>query len=211
MTEPSSVVVGTKDELWDGEMRAIRAFGEEIVLIRIKDQVRAYRDRCAHLGVRISQGTLDGCKLRCSAHHWEYDACTGQGLNPSSVRLEEFPVTIRGDQLILSRRQAVGTAATLAPPSEPSSQPQLVGPVLRMGKHARAIASAIRAKDTEAQIVERGAYLRVHAPNACCVTRASIEDQLGEPFAIPQDLEPILASFSGKMSYTKDEVRWSAL
>jgi nitrite reductase/ring-hydroxylating ferredoxin subunit len=81
--------------------------GVPVVLLRIDAAVYAYEDRCAHQGMKLSAGRLDGAVLTCAAHHWTYDALSGCGLNPVAVRLRRFPVHIDGDAIL------VDTAATL--------------------------------------------------------------------------------------------------
>jgi toluene monooxygenase system ferredoxin subunit len=89
------------DELWRGDMTA-RAVGRtKLVVIRIDDGVYAYEDRCAHLGVALSEGSLDGRVLTCSAHHYQYDACTGRGVNPKDVCLRAFPVRVEGGDVLV--------------------------------------------------------------------------------------------------------------
>ena len=51
-------------------------------------------DRCAHLGVALSTGSLAAGVITCPAHHYCYDARTGAGINPSTVRLRRLPVQI---------------------------------------------------------------------------------------------------------------------
>jgi toluene monooxygenase system ferredoxin subunit len=75
------------DDLWEGEMRGVVARRRKILLLRLDGVVRAYEDRCAHLGVPLSEGTLAGGVLTCRAHCYEYDARTGAGLNPQTVCL----------------------------------------------------------------------------------------------------------------------------
>lgn len=88
--------VAELDDLWDGEMAPCRAGGRRILLIRLGDAVRAYEDRCVHMGVPLSEGQLDRQVLTCSAHHYQYDAMTGRGINPAAVCLVRFPVRIDG-------------------------------------------------------------------------------------------------------------------
>jgi toluene monooxygenase system ferredoxin subunit len=82
-------------DLWDGDMTGVVVGGHKVLLVRKGDEVRAFADRCAHLGVPISEGSLDGDVLTCRAHHYTYSACTGEGINPASVRLTRYPVAIR--------------------------------------------------------------------------------------------------------------------
>ena len=38
---------------------------------------------------------LAGRELTCGTHRWEFDALTGQGLNPSTSQLARLPVRVR--------------------------------------------------------------------------------------------------------------------
>jgi len=75
--------------------------GTKLLLVRAGGRISAYEDRCAHLGLPLSGGRLQGLSLICPAHEWEYDACTGRGLNPATACLKSFPVTIDGGQILV--------------------------------------------------------------------------------------------------------------
>lgn len=89
------------DELWNGEMMACTAQGAKVLLIKLGDEIFAYEDRCAHLGVPLSQGSLEGHVLTCSAHLWQYDVESGFGVNPSAARLRPFPVKVVGGDILV--------------------------------------------------------------------------------------------------------------
>ncbi len=82
-------------ELWDGELLGLELAGERVVLVRIDGVAHAYVDRCAHLGVKLSEGTLVGHTLTCRAHGYAFDACTGCGINPASASLRRLPLEVR--------------------------------------------------------------------------------------------------------------------
>ena len=75
--------------------------GRKVLLVRLDGDVRAYEDRCAHLGLPLSGGRMDGTTLICPAHEWEYDMTTGRGVNPATVCLKSYPVKIEGDQILV--------------------------------------------------------------------------------------------------------------
>lgn len=83
------------EELWDGEMRGLVVGGRKVLLLRIGGEVRAYLDRCAHLGVPLSEGAFADGVLTCGAHHYTYDATTGAGINPKTTQLRVFRVVVR--------------------------------------------------------------------------------------------------------------------
>lgn len=85
---------GLLGELWDGEMAPRTVGGRRVLLVRLGDEVRAYEDRCVHLGVALSEGRLDDRVITCSAHHYQFDAGTGRGINPRAACLTRYPVKV---------------------------------------------------------------------------------------------------------------------
>lgn len=82
------------EELWVGELRSFLLADQRVLLLRTEVGVCAFVDRCPHLGVPLSQGTLSGNVLTCRAHRYSYDAVTGQGINPRGLQLQALPVRI---------------------------------------------------------------------------------------------------------------------
>jgi toluene monooxygenase system ferredoxin subunit len=91
--------VGALADLWRGEMRPLQIAGQRVLLIHTSAGVTAVPDRCMHQGFPLSSGRLQGCVLTCAAHEWQYDVCTGAGLNPDNVSLRRFPVEIRDGEI----------------------------------------------------------------------------------------------------------------
>ena len=83
------------EDLWIGEMIGLELAGVPVLLVNIEAEVRAYLDICPHQRSRLSEGELAGCALTCGTHRWEFDALTGQGLNPSTSQLARLPVRVR--------------------------------------------------------------------------------------------------------------------
>ena len=88
-------------DLWSGEMRGVLVDGRRVLLVNLDGDVHAYEDRCLHQSVPLSEGRLEGHVLTCSAHEWQYDACTGRGINPENVRLRGFAVRLEGDDVLV--------------------------------------------------------------------------------------------------------------
>jgi toluene monooxygenase system ferredoxin subunit len=88
-----------ESELWLGELRQVRLQGGKVLLLRTDEGVFAYEDRCPHLGLPLSVGTLEGHTLTCPAHHFQFDATTGQGINPSCLRLRRYPIECRAGMI----------------------------------------------------------------------------------------------------------------
>ncbi len=93
--------VATLDELWDGEMIALETEGQVVLLVNVNGGIHAYADSCPHLGTRLSQGSLQRNALTCSTHGWEFDVCTGHGINPKTACLESFAVKVESGDILI--------------------------------------------------------------------------------------------------------------
>jgi toluene monooxygenase system ferredoxin subunit len=82
------------DELWLGEMRGCNVAGRRVLLLRLPSGVCAYEDRCAHLGIPLSEGTFRDGVITCPAHGFQYDALSGAGINPKHTSLARVPLRI---------------------------------------------------------------------------------------------------------------------
>ncbi|HWB80223.1 MAG TPA: Rieske 2Fe-2S domain-containing protein [Nannocystaceae bacterium] len=88
-------------ELWDGEMRGCAVEGRNLLLVKLDGCMHAYADRCPHLGMKLSAGTLEDGVITCAAHCFEFDARTGAGVNPRNARLQPYAVAVEGDDVLV--------------------------------------------------------------------------------------------------------------
>ena len=86
-----------------------------------------------------------------------------------------------------------------------------VGPVLRMSDDIDAIIAAIEEDnpDTEIEVIDRGAYVRIQAEQRMKVTRASIERHIGRTFEMRQ-LEPMTPQWLRVLSIVFTPMRYPA-
>ena len=190
-------------ELWDGDMTARRVDGHDLLLVRHNGVVYAYENRCAHQGVALSEGRLDGYVLTCRAHHWQYDVRSGSGVNPATACLRRFAVKIEDGNVFVD----VHAPSPDFPNVEDVGDG--VGPVLTGHPRAQAVLEAIRRLNPSIEIQNRGSYIRVLAPRRCLVTRSAIEDILRQPFDFRAELEIMMPSFKGRMHLDDDEAVWT--
>ncbi len=95
------VRVASLPDLWRGEMTACSVSGRSVLLVRLDEGVFAYENRCAHQGMPLHQGRLDGVVLTCPIHEWTYDARTGTGKNPAKACLRRFATRVEGDEIFV--------------------------------------------------------------------------------------------------------------
>ena len=95
--------VAAASELVDNGTKAVRFFGEDLVLYRDRSGTFGLLDRhCPHRRADLSYGAVEDCGLRCSYHGWLFDAdgsCLEQPFdqtsNPNS-RFRDRAATDRG-------------------------------------------------------------------------------------------------------------------
>ncbi len=192
---------GTLDDLWEGEVRGVKLGGVDIVLCNVDGELFAYEDRCPHLANPLSDGVLERNVLTCAAHEWEFDARSGQGVNPSAARLKPFPVRLDDDRIFIAIPPESARAV-----DEPDRR---VGPVLHATPFARVVAAVIEDENADAIVRDEGAYLRVLAPGICCLPRAALEAATGPAVRFPGDLEVVMSSFTGVLKLTDDGAVWT--
>lgn len=85
----------------------------------------------------------------------------------------------------------------------------MVGPVLRQGEVASAVAeaAAIDNPDKKVEVEDKLAYIRVQADGEMIIRRTTIEEMLGRPFAM-RDLEVNLSSFAGRIETGPEQIRF---
>lgn len=93
-------------DLADGEVRAATAGGRKVVVVRVGDERFASENRCLHLGVRLSDGHLDGTVLECRWHHWRFDFDSGavDAADGSFESFTTYPVSVDGADLLIDPR-----------------------------------------------------------------------------------------------------------
>ena len=89
------------EDLWSGEMMGLEVDGERVLLVNVDHCIHAYADICPHQKSPLSEGTLEDKILRCGRHHWEFDVCSGSGVNPRNACLRLFPIRVDGEDILV--------------------------------------------------------------------------------------------------------------
>jgi toluene monooxygenase system ferredoxin subunit len=99
--QPNFVEVCGVEDVWEGEMECFCVRDAAILLLKLDGQFRAYQGRCPHQGVALVEGHLDGTVLTCRAHHWQFNALNGEGINPRRAHLECFSTEIVAGMVLI--------------------------------------------------------------------------------------------------------------
>lgn len=84
-----------------------------------------------------------------------------------------------------------------------------VGPIMRQGELARAVAEAAEIDNPgkTVSVFDKVAYLRIQADDELVIRRQTVEEMLGRPFKM-SELEVDLSSFAGQIEIRPDQVRF---
>jgi hypothetical protein len=55
-------VVMPAEDLWEGELTGVQLGDKKIVLLNVAGEIRAFEDRCPHLGFQLSEGSSTGAR-----------------------------------------------------------------------------------------------------------------------------------------------------
>ena len=118
-------LVGSED-LAVGDLISIRAFANELVVLRDEDGVaRAFDAHCPHMGAHLGGGRVVGSGVKCPYHGWEYDG-TGRCVRipytdariPRRARIRSYPVH-EADGIVYAWYHAGDAAPTYDIPGVP--------------------------------------------------------------------------------------------
>ena len=91
------------DDVWEGDMEVFEVGSQKVLIVHAPGgEIRAFHPVCPHADYPLIEGDLDECILTCSAHLWEFDVLSGEGVNPTGVALKSYPVKIENDDVLVS-------------------------------------------------------------------------------------------------------------
>jgi len=74
---------------------------KEICIANIDGHYSAMDNVCLHQGGPLGQGTIEGGKVVCPWHGWEYDPQTGAAVHNANAKVAVYPLKIEnGDVLV---------------------------------------------------------------------------------------------------------------
>jgi nitrite reductase/ring-hydroxylating ferredoxin subunit len=67
-----------KDEVQEGKMRGYQMDGLPVLVAKVDGKTYAIKNRCTHLGCRLSEGQLEGLIVTCPCHGSKFDISNGK-------------------------------------------------------------------------------------------------------------------------------------
>jgi nitrite reductase/ring-hydroxylating ferredoxin subunit len=102
------------DALWDGEMEAFDVGSDEVLLLKVNGEIRAYDGSCPHQGASLVEGELESGVLTCAVHEWQFDALSGESVNPKGICLRRHDVRVTSQGMVEVRLRAANRTGVSA-------------------------------------------------------------------------------------------------
>ena len=93
------VAVARVEDVPPGTMKPVEADGTPIALANVDGELYAVQGHCLHLQGPLGDGRLEGAKLTCPWHGWQYDVRTGLNEFDHAIRLETYEVTVEDGEV----------------------------------------------------------------------------------------------------------------
>jgi nitrite reductase (NADH) small subunit len=98
------VKIATQSELPpEGEAREFPCGEQVICVANVNGMITAMDNVCLHLGGPLGQGVIEGDKLVCPWHGWQYDPKTGEAGHNPSAKVAVYPVRIENGDVMIER------------------------------------------------------------------------------------------------------------
>src|SRR6476659_10943813 len=81
----------------EGEAKEFACGDKVICVANVNGVISAIDNVCLHRGGPLGQGTIEGDKLVCPWHGWQFDPKTGAVGHAPDQRITTYPLTIEGE------------------------------------------------------------------------------------------------------------------
>jgi len=84
-----------------GEAKEFACGDKMICIANVDGTLSAMDNVCLHRGGPLGQGMVDGGKVICPWHGWEYDPRTGEASHNPTAKVAVYPVKVEGDDVMV--------------------------------------------------------------------------------------------------------------
>ena len=99
---PSYVRIAARSELpAEGQAKEFTGGGKVICVANVGGTISAMDNVCLHRGGPLGQGLVEGGKIVCPWHGWQWDPKTGEAGHNPAARVAVYPVKVEGEDVLV--------------------------------------------------------------------------------------------------------------
>jgi nitrite reductase/ring-hydroxylating ferredoxin subunit len=92
--------IGMVKDLEYAPLKGVVVDGKEILVVKTGTTIFAIRNKCTHMGCKLSGGKLEGETVRCPCHGSVFNIRTGEVVKgPAKNPEPSYPVTVENDEI----------------------------------------------------------------------------------------------------------------
>ena len=99
---PVFIKVAEVSELAPGAVKEITVNEKTLALCNVDGQFYALDNVCLHRGGPLGQGYIDGNKVECPWHGWQYDVKTGSTVMNPNGKVATYEVKVEGSDVLVA-------------------------------------------------------------------------------------------------------------
>ena len=85
----------------EGNAKEFSAAGATLCVAMIHGKPLALDNVCPHHGGPLAEGTIEGGKVICPWHQWEFDLATGAASDGSDTKAVSYALRLDGDNVLV--------------------------------------------------------------------------------------------------------------
>jgi nitrite reductase (NADH) small subunit len=96
------VRIASKSELPPpGEAREFSCGEKMVCVANVAGTISAMDNVCLHRGGPLGQGVIDGDKIICPWHGWQFNATTGEAAHNPAAKVKVYAIKVEGDDVVI--------------------------------------------------------------------------------------------------------------
>ncbi len=94
--------VAKTSEIPVGGAKVVRVGDRQVAIFKVKEgELHAIDNICPHQGAPLGEGYLDGHKVTCPWHAWEFDIRNGACTTVPQDRIKSYKIKLEGDDILI--------------------------------------------------------------------------------------------------------------
>ena len=99
---PSFVKLTTRPELpAEGQAKEFPCGKRIICVANVNGTISAMDNVCLHRGGPLGQGVIEGNKVVCPWHGWQWDPKSGEAAHSLGLKVAVYPVKVEGEEVLI--------------------------------------------------------------------------------------------------------------
>ena len=99
---PTLVKIASTADLPGPDQAKEFTVGDKVICVaNVRGSISAMDNVCIHRGGPLGQGIIEGDKIVCPWHGWQYDLKTGAATHNAAAKVKVYPIRVDGNDVLV--------------------------------------------------------------------------------------------------------------